>query len=93
VANTLQRHVSSPRTVLGGRDTIVARWPGYLLNLGEDATDDVQLAEEGIAAADPRAGARSPVLPPPDRGDLDAGRLGAGPKREAYLVALARLGR
>ncbi|GAA1564624.1 BTAD domain-containing putative transcriptional regulator [Dactylosporangium maewongense] len=46
--NTLQRHVSYLRQVLGGRDTIVARPPGYVLALpGDDATD-VAVAERLI---------------------------------------------
>ena len=36
--NTLQRHVSYLRSVLGGRGTIVARPPGYALALGGRAT-------------------------------------------------------
>jgi DNA-binding SARP family transcriptional activator/tetratricopeptide (TPR) repeat protein len=53
--NTLQSHVSYLRTVLG-KAAIVARPPGYLLDLGEDGTD-VQLAErllrQGAQSADP----------------------------------------
>jgi DNA-binding SARP family transcriptional activator len=75
--NTLQHHVSHLRAVLGGRAVILARPPGYLLDLGEDGTD-VQLAErllrQGTQSADPRQGAqelrqalalwrRSPILP------------------------------
>ena len=37
--NTLQRHVSALRGLLGGRDVIVARSPGYLLDLREGGTD------------------------------------------------------
>src|SRR6266581_5612518 len=33
--NTLQRHVSHLRQVLGSRDAIVARPPGYLLDPGQ----------------------------------------------------------
>jgi DNA-binding SARP family transcriptional activator/tetratricopeptide (TPR) repeat protein len=58
--NTLQSHVSYLRGLLGGRAAIVARPPGYLLDLGPDGTD-VQLAgrllREGRAAADPACGA------------------------------------
>jgi DNA-binding SARP family transcriptional activator len=37
--NTLQRHVSYLRRLLGGGDAIVARSPGYRLSLAGDATD------------------------------------------------------
>ncbi|SDZ50880.1 DNA-binding transcriptional activator of the SARP family [Asanoa ishikariensis] len=37
--NTLQRHMSYLRHVFGARDTIVARSPGYVLELGSEATD------------------------------------------------------
>jgi DNA-binding SARP family transcriptional activator/tetratricopeptide (TPR) repeat protein len=54
--NTLQRHVSHLRAQLGAREAIVARPPGYLLNLGADGTD-LQIAnrliEEGMRADDP----------------------------------------
>jgi DNA-binding SARP family transcriptional activator/tetratricopeptide (TPR) repeat protein len=53
--NTLQSHVSYLRTVVG-KAAIVARPPGYLLDLGEDGTD-VQLAErllrQDARSADP----------------------------------------
>src|SRR6201987_2251858 len=53
--NTLQSHVSYLRTVLG-KAAIVARAPGYQLDLGDDGTD-VLLAERllrrGAQAADP----------------------------------------
>jgi len=59
--NTLQHHVSHLRAVLGGKAAILARPPGYLLDLGEDGTD-VQLAErllrQGTQSADPRQGAQ-----------------------------------
>ncbi|MFC7709959.1 AfsR/SARP family transcriptional regulator [Micromonospora lupini] len=42
--NTLQRHVSYLRGVLGEPGSIVARRPGYLLNTGPESTD-VQVAE------------------------------------------------
>ena len=42
--NTLQRHVSHLRGALGCKDAIVARPPGYVLDLGNDGTD-VQQAE------------------------------------------------
>jgi len=47
VVNTLQRHISHLRQVLGDRAAIVARPPGYLLELGPDGTD-VQVAERLI---------------------------------------------
>ena len=49
-ANALQRHISHLRTVLGIRSAIVARPPGYLLDLGTEATD-LRLAERLIADA------------------------------------------
>ncbi|GAA4250208.1 BTAD domain-containing putative transcriptional regulator [Dactylosporangium darangshiense] len=60
--NTLQRHVSHLRQVLGDRDAIRARPPGYVLDLGgADPTDAAQaerLIAEAERAADPagRAG-------------------------------------
>jgi DNA-binding SARP family transcriptional activator/tetratricopeptide (TPR) repeat protein len=52
----LQSHVSHLRRMLGRRDALIARPPGYLLDLGEPATD-VQAAEnliqQGTEAADP----------------------------------------
>jgi DNA-binding SARP family transcriptional activator/tetratricopeptide (TPR) repeat protein len=54
--NTLQSHVSYLRGLLGGRETIVARTPGYLLDVGADGTDlqvAVQLIEEGRRATQP----------------------------------------
>jgi DNA-binding SARP family transcriptional activator len=57
-ANTLQSHVSQLRRMLG-RGALVARAPGYLLDLGGQATD-VQTAErligEGARAVDPGYG-------------------------------------
>jgi len=59
--NTLQSHVSYVRTLLGGQAAILARAPGYVLELGDDGTD-VRLAErllrQGTQAADPVQGAR-----------------------------------
>jgi DNA-binding SARP family transcriptional activator len=61
VVSSLQSHLSYLRGVLGSRDAILARPPGYLLNLGGDGTD-VQAAErllrQGRQAADPAQGAR-----------------------------------
>jgi DNA-binding SARP family transcriptional activator/tetratricopeptide (TPR) repeat protein len=54
--NTLQSHVSYLRGLLGGRATIVARPPGYLLDVGADGTDlqvAVRLIEEGRQAPEP----------------------------------------
>jgi DNA-binding SARP family transcriptional activator len=42
--NTVQSHVSHLRQVLGSRTAIGSRPPGYLLDVGADATD-VQVAE------------------------------------------------
>jgi DNA-binding SARP family transcriptional activator len=59
--NTLQSHVSHLRNVLGSKAAILARPPGYLLDLGDDGTD-VQLAErllrQGTQSADPVLGTR-----------------------------------
>jgi DNA-binding SARP family transcriptional activator/tetratricopeptide (TPR) repeat protein len=59
--NTLQSHVSYLRTVLGSRSAILARPPGYVLDLGGDGTD-VHVAErllrQGTMSADPVQGAR-----------------------------------
>jgi DNA-binding SARP family transcriptional activator len=61
IANTLQSHMSYLRGVLGSREAILARRPGYLLNLDGDGTD-VRLAErllrEGRQAEDPAQGVR-----------------------------------
>jgi len=53
-SNSLQSHISGLRGVLG-RDAIVARWPGYVLDLGADGTD-VQAAERLLAQAATAAG-------------------------------------
>jgi DNA-binding SARP family transcriptional activator len=50
VGNTLQRHISYLRQVLGDRAVILARPPGYVLDLGPDGTD-VQVAERLIRRA------------------------------------------
>jgi DNA-binding SARP family transcriptional activator len=59
--NTLQSHVSYLRNVLGSKAAILARPPGYVLDLGGDHTD-VQLAErllrQGTQSADPVHGAQ-----------------------------------
>jgi len=55
-SNTLQSHMSSLRRVLGVRNAIVARAPGYLLDLGPgttDVTDARRLVEQGERCADP----------------------------------------
>ncbi|WP_189332849.1 AfsR/SARP family transcriptional regulator [Actinoplanes ianthinogenes] len=54
--NTLQSHVSYLRGLLGGRGTIVARPPGYLLDAGPGGTDlqvALHLIEESRRATDP----------------------------------------
>ncbi len=54
--NTLQRQISYLRDLLGGKDTIVARAQGYLLDLGDEATDVLaaeRLIRAGKQAADP----------------------------------------
>jgi DNA-binding SARP family transcriptional activator len=48
--NTVQSHVSYLRRVIGARSAIVGRPPGYLLDLGAEATD-VMMAERLIQAA------------------------------------------
>ena len=59
--NTLQSHVSYLRNILGSKAAILARPPGYVLDLGGDHTD-VQFAErllrQGTQSADPVHGAR-----------------------------------
>ena len=49
--NTVQSHVSYLRNVLGARTAILARPPGYLLNLGRDATD-VAIARRLVEQSD-----------------------------------------
>ena len=56
-ANALQRHISFLRKALGSRDALVARSPGYLLNLGAEPTDVhivERLLREAAATPDPR---------------------------------------
>jgi DNA-binding SARP family transcriptional activator/Flp pilus assembly protein TadD len=57
--NTLQSHISHLRRVLGDRAAILARPPGYVLNIADEATD-VQAAErlirQGTQSTDPRQG-------------------------------------
>ncbi len=55
-ANSLQRQVSYLRDLLGAKDTIVARAPGYLLDLDDDGTDVLtaeRLIRAGMEASDP----------------------------------------
>lgn len=52
--NTLQRHISYLRVLLGAKASIVARPPGYVLDIGDEATD-VEAAERLI-----RQGTQSP---------------------------------
>ncbi|MEV6824501.1 AfsR/SARP family transcriptional regulator [Amycolatopsis sp. NPDC051102] len=54
--NTLQSHMSALRRMLGDRTAIVARPPGYLLDLGPGTTDVTEarrLVERGERADDP----------------------------------------
>jgi DNA-binding SARP family transcriptional activator len=54
--NTLQRQISYLRDLLEAKDTIVARAPGYRLDLGNEATDVLtaeRLIRAGKAATDP----------------------------------------
>ena len=53
-ANTLQSHMSGLRGALGSRAAILARPPGYLLDLGADGTD-VQAAERLLREAEKSA--------------------------------------
>ncbi len=59
--NTLQSHVSHLRGVLGCKAAILARPPGYVLDVGDDATDvrvAQRLLRQGTQSADPARGAR-----------------------------------
>src|SRR5262249_47978177 len=61
VMNSLQTHISYLRGVLGSREAIVARPPGYLLNLGGDGTDAraaERLLRQGEQAGGPGQGGR-----------------------------------
>jgi len=61
VVNSLQTHIWYLRGVLGSRDAIVARAPGYLLNLRGDGTDvgaAERLLRQGRQAADPARSVR-----------------------------------
>ncbi|MEV6343797.1 BTAD domain-containing putative transcriptional regulator [Actinoplanes sp. NPDC051851] len=73
VGNALQRHVSHLRTIVGRREAIVARPPGYLLDLGPEPTD------VGVAERLVRDAARA--TRPEDRLDRlrSAVRLWSGP--------------
>jgi DNA-binding SARP family transcriptional activator len=54
--NTLQSHMSALRRLLGDRNAIIARSPGYLLDLGPGATDVTEarhLVERGECGEDP----------------------------------------
>lgn len=58
--NTVQRHVSYLRGLLADKKAISFRSPGYVLNLGPDATDAAVahgLIESGKRCVDPAAGA------------------------------------
>jgi hypothetical protein len=59
--NTLQSHVSSLRNILGDKDAVLARPPGYVLDLGVDGTD-VRAAErllrQGEQSASPAEAVR-----------------------------------
>jgi len=61
VMNTLQSHVSYLRGLLGSKAAILARPPGYVLDMGAESTD-VQLAErllrQGTQSDDPVDGAQ-----------------------------------
>ena len=58
--NTLQSHISSLRSMLGTRTAIRARSPGYLLDIGAEATDVAtaeRLIRQAREAGDPGAAA------------------------------------
>jgi DNA-binding SARP family transcriptional activator len=59
--NTLQSHVSHLRSVFGSKAAILAKPPGYVLDLGDEGTD-VRLAErllrQATRSADPAQGVR-----------------------------------
>jgi DNA-binding SARP family transcriptional activator/tetratricopeptide (TPR) repeat protein len=58
---TLQSHLSHLRHVMGSKAAIMARPPGYLLDLGRDGTDVLaaeRLLEQGRLSADPIAAER-----------------------------------
>jgi len=59
--NTVQRHMSYLRGMLGARASIAFRRPGYVLDLGEatDVAAAQRLIERGRDSADPGEGARS----------------------------------
>ncbi|MFD5249279.1 alpha/beta fold hydrolase [Amycolatopsis sp. NPDC058340] len=54
-ANTVQTHVSALRRMLGDRDAIVARSPGYVLNAATDLARAQRLIERAGQAPDPAA--------------------------------------
>lgn len=56
-ANTLQSHVSHLRGVLGGRDAIEARRPGYVLDIATDLQVAQRLIREGKQSTDPATSA------------------------------------
>jgi DNA-binding SARP family transcriptional activator len=105
--NTLQRHVSYLRHVLGSRTAILARGPGYSLHLAGDATDVVtaeRLVNLASAAADPAVRAahlenavclwRGPPLMDLSGSswlEQQAERLGGLLVRTRHLLASARL--
>ncbi|MGK4598540.1 AfsR/SARP family transcriptional regulator [Amycolatopsis sp. w19] len=52
-ANTVQTHVSALRGMLGDRDAIVARSPGYVLNAATDLGSAQRLIEQAERTPDP----------------------------------------
>ncbi|MFI7122849.1 alpha/beta fold hydrolase [Amycolatopsis sp. NPDC049868] len=56
-ANTVQTHVSALRGMLGDRDAIVARSPGYVLNAATDLAGAQQLIEQAGQTTDPASAA------------------------------------
>jgi DNA-binding SARP family transcriptional activator len=80
-SNTLQSHMSALRRLLGDRNAIVARAPGYLLDLGFGATDVAEargLVERGERCDDPARSAatlRTALALWRDRSLIDVGGI------------------
>jgi DNA-binding SARP family transcriptional activator len=92
--NTLQSHVSALRRVLGNRDAIVARPPGYLLDLGSGTTDVTEarrLVERGECGDDPALSAstlRAALALWRDRSLIDVGGVAWLDEQAASLERL-----
>jgi DNA-binding SARP family transcriptional activator len=92
--NTLQSHMSALRRVLGDRNAIVARAPGYLLDLGHGTTDVTEarrLVARGEYAADPEQSAatlRTALALWRDRSLIDVGGVAWLDEQAASLERL-----